>query len=233
VLFVASFGQILKPPLLELAPFGCLNLHASLLPRHRGASPIHAAILAGDSETGVTLMRMDAGLDTGPTYCSARLALNGHETTPELERALGRLAAGHVVEWIRGVCREGWQPTPQPAAGVTHARKIRKEQARLDWRLPAVALERQVRAYQPWPRSWLELVCDHGTRRVQVVGATVIDGAGGGPGEVLQADEHAWAIACGEQALRLDRVIPEGRGEMAAAEFLRGARVCPGVGALH
>ncbi|OPZ24131.1 MAG: Methionyl-tRNA formyltransferase [Lentisphaerae bacterium ADurb.BinA184] len=230
VILVVSFGQILKPPLLGAAPFGCLNIHASLLPRHRGAAPVHAAILAGDAETGVTLMQMDAGVDTGPVYRAAREPLTGRETTPDLEQRLGRLAARHAVEWVLGVCRDGWQASPQ-SAGASYARKVRKDDARVDWRLPAAVIERQIRAYLPWPRCWFMLAGDAGERRIQVVAATVVPDAGA-PGGVLRADNDGWVVACGGQSLRLDRVIPEGRGEMPAADFLRGTRVGPGGGAV-
>lgn len=227
---VVSYGQILKEEILSLCPYGCLNVHASLLPRFRGAAPVQAAILAGDAETGVSFMKIDRGLDTGPVYEQVRLALHGAETDQELEDRLGELAAQHVVRCIRRICRDGLQPVPQPSAGVILARKLKKTDGRLSWAEDAFQLERRVRAYTPWPGAWFELPTPKGVRRILITrGEVVPPGTGGGtPGMVLQTDPHAWVIACGQHALRLVRIVPEGRPEMSAAEFLRGCHLEPG-----
>jgi len=223
---VVAFGQILKKDLLALPRCGCLNVHASLLPRHRGASPVQAAILAGDAETGVTFMRMDEGLDTGPVYEQVHLRLTGTETASALAAALADLAATGLPDCIRRVCRDGLAACPQPAAGVTVARKLRKEQGRVDWRRDSGALERQVRAFFPWPGSWFDLPALRGTKRIAVTTAARVDALPGEgvAGQVVQADQHGWVVACGSGGLRLERLTPEGRGDMTAAEFLRG---CP------
>lgn len=229
LIVVVSYGQLLRAPLLALPRCGCLNVHASLLPRHRGAAPIQAAIQYGDAETGISFMRMDAGLDTGPVYGQVRLPLCGRETAMDLQVALAGLAAGQIVRWVRAICHEGLQPAPQPTAGATVARKITKEQGRLDWRLDANLLGRQVRAFNPWPGSWFDLPTAKGRRRLLVTAAVVEPvPEARAPGVVFQADQNGWRVACGQGALRIERVVPEGRGEMAAAEFLRGCLVVPG-----
>ena len=211
--------------MLTLCPFGCLNVHASLLPRHRGASPISAAILAGDRETGVSFMRMDEGLDTGPVYDMRRHTLKGQETALDLEDRLAGLAAAHAAECIWRVAREGLQPVAQAAEGAVYAPKLRKKDGEVDWRRSAEAIERQTRALTPWPRAYSWLRLQDRAQRIQITAAAVVPRAcKTQPGEVIQADKHAWIVACGGDALRLIRVIPEGRGDMDAAAFLRG---CP------
>ena len=231
VMVVVSFGQLLREPVLALPRCGCLNVHASLLPRYRGAAPIQAAILAGDAEAGVSFMRMDKGLDTGPVYEQVRLPLAGDETAGVLEQRLARLAADALVPCLWRVCREGCPAVAQAHAEATVVRKLKKEDGHLDWNLDATVLARRVRAFQPWPGAWCELRTSKGTRRLIVTAATLEAAATGAPvlpGTVLQADHHQWIIACGAGSLRLERVIPEGRGEMGAADFLRGHSLQPG-----
>ncbi|MDX9982110.1 MAG: methionyl-tRNA formyltransferase, partial [Lentisphaeria bacterium] len=176
VVVVASFGQLLRQRLLDLAPQGCLNLHASLLPRHRGASPIQAAILAGDASTGISFMRIDAGLDTGPLYRQIATAIGPAESAGELEGRLARLAADHLEEVLRDIVGGRLVAVPQPAAGVTLARKIPKEAGRIDWRLAADGIARQVRAYNPWPRSDTLIPAARGAaRRLQVMAAEAVE----------------------------------------------------------
>ena len=230
LIVVVSFGQILKHELLHLSDFGCLNVHASLLPRHRGASPVNAVILAGDTETGVSFMRMDAGLDTGPVYRVLQLPLTGAETAPELEERLARLAAEHIGACVWDVCRGGLQPVAQAPDGATCAKKLKKEDGVLDWCQPAHVLERRVRGLQPWPRAFIRVPTGNAVRRVQIVRAGVADVVGPVvvPGTVLEAGKTGWVVGCGSGALRLLRVVPEGRHEMDAAEFLRGCPVPAG-----
>lgn len=230
LIVVFSFGQILRSPLLDLPRFGCLNVHTSLLPRHRGASPVVAAILAGDRETGISFMAMDEGLDTGPVYESVRCGLDGSETAGSLESRLGQLAAAHVVRVVRAVCREGAQATCQSAEGVTIARKLSKKMARLRWSRPAAELERRVRAFQPWPKAWFEAPVGRKSKRIQVTGASVVTPPPSpvAPGTVVHAGEEGLVVACGQDCLRIERLIPEGRAEMTAAAFLRGAALPAG-----
>jgi methionyl-tRNA formyltransferase len=214
---LADYGQIVPPELLSL-PHGALNLHPSLLPRHRGATPIPAAILAGDRETGVTLMRMDAGLDTGPIVAAERVTLAGDETTPALEARLAIIAAGLLARtlapWLAGEI----QPEPQPAGGASLTRPLRREDGRLDPALPAETLERAVRAHLPWPGSFVEVDGD----RVVVLTATVAPSeAGDAPGQFV-ADERRLALATFDGRLVLDEVQPAGGRPMTGVEFVRG-----------
>jgi methionyl-tRNA formyltransferase len=208
---LADYGQLVPPALLELA-LGALNLHPSLLPRHRGASPIPATILAGDRETGVTLMRMDAGLDTGPTVAVQRVALTGRETAPELEDRLQVVAADllerSIGPWIRGEL----VAVPQPGEGATLTRPLRREDGRLDPARPAADLERQIRAYQPWPGSWIEL----NAGRITVWRASVA-GDGGEPGTI---ERDGLATTAGR--LILEEVQPAGGKRMTWDAYLRG-----------
>ncbi len=233
LLVVASYGQLLREPLLNLPRFGCLNLHASLLPKYRGAAPVQAAILAGDGETGVSFMKLDKGLDTGPVYEMVRMPLAGTETGAGLEEALAELAAGDVCACIHRICCEGLAPQPQQATGISLTRKLKKEHGRIDWRQSSPELLRHVRAYHPWPGSWFDLPTAHGPRRMLVTAAEAFQGEMPGstaPGEVVQADAHGWAVACGcGSGLRLVRVVPGGQREMDSAEFLRGCPVPVGI----
>jgi methionyl-tRNA formyltransferase len=212
LLVLADYGQIVPGPLLEV-PLGALNLHPSLLPRHRGASPIPATILAGDRETGVTLMRMDAGLDTGPIIAQTRHRLEGSETTPGLEAALEREAAAllerELGPWIHGER----VPHPQPAEGATLTRPLTREDGRLDVHRPAVELWRQVRAYQPWPGSFVETTFG----RLVVWDATAEAGEGGPPGRFTS--DGLWT---GAGRLRLREVQPAGGRRMSWEAFVRG-----------
>lgn len=209
---LADYGQIVPPALLDLR-HGALNLHPSLLPRYRGATPIPAAILAGDDETGVTLMRMDAGLDTGPIVAQTRVPLTGEETTPLLEETLeveaAELLTRYLGPWVRGKITA----TPQSEDGATLTRPLRREDGRLDPARPAWDLERQVRAYQPWPGSFVET--DAG--RLVVWRAEVE--ADGPPSGVF--DEHGLG-AGGRSRLRLREVQPAGRDRMSWDAYLRG-----------
>jgi methionyl-tRNA formyltransferase len=212
---LADYGQLVPEPLLDV-PHGALNLHPSLLPRHRGASPIPATIVAGDRETGVTLMRMDAGLDSGPLVAVERVPLGGDETTPELEVRLATVAADILARslgpWLRGEL----SARPQPSGGVTTTRPLRRDDGRLDPALPAAELERQVRAYQPWPGSWLETPVG----RIVVWRAEAI-GGDGTPGSLV-ADDDGLALVTANGRLRLLEVQPAGKNRMTGAAFRRG-----------
>jgi methionyl-tRNA formyltransferase len=230
LLVVASFGQILKPALLSLPPCGCLNIHASLLPRHRGASPVSAAILAGDRRTGITFMRMDAGLDTGPIYRQAATDIGAEDDAESVEARLASLAAAGLVDCIVAVARQALMPSPQPAEGVTYAPRLAKEDGLVNWSTSARQIERQVRALRPWPCAFTVLPGARGNRRLQILAAAVdcAPAPAARPGDVVCADGKAWTVACGEGSLRLLRVRAEGKHEMSAADFLRGSRIPAG-----
>lgn len=223
VIVVAAYGLILPPWVLDLPRLGCLNIHASLLPRWRGAGPIQAAILAGDAETGITIMQMDEGLDTGAMLMKRALAIAPDDTTATLHDRLAALGAEMVVEALRALPQGTLQAQPQPAAGVTYAAKLGKAEAAIDWTRPAVEIGRAVRAFNPFPGAV-------GTLRevaVKIWRAEPVAGAGE-PGTVLSADDSGVVVACGEGALRLVELQKPGSRRMPAGEFLRGFPVSAG-----
>jgi methionyl-tRNA formyltransferase len=226
LIVVAAFGQILPPEVLKLPAHGCLNVHASLLPRHRGASPVAAAILEGDEQTGVTIMLMDEGLDTGPIIAQRATATGSDEVAGELAPRLAELGADLLVEvlprWLAG----GIVPTPQDPAQATTTRLLHKDDGRLDWALPAATLARQVRAYTPWPgafTTWqghqLKVLRARPVRQPPTTSPR-------DPGIVFLAradrGRELLACACGQGALALEMIQLEGRRALPSAEFLRG-----------
>ncbi len=226
VLVVAAYGLILPPELLELGRHGALNIHASLLPRWRGAAPIQRAILAGDARTGITIMQMDAGLDTGPTLAMQEVTIDAADTAGTLHDKLAALGARMIVRALQELAA-GYVPThPQPAVGVTYAAKITKREAALDWRLPAVELERKVRAFNPHPGAHAAL---RGTQ-VKVWRARPVSGTGT-HGEVLAASDPGILVACGAGqpgALELLELQRAGGKRLSAAAFLQGFALTPG-----
>ena len=211
---VAAYGLILPKAFLEAPRLGCINLHASLLPRWRGAAPIQRALLAGDGETGVTVIQMEPSLDTGPILAMERVPITAEATAASLHDALAELAARMVGPTVGDLASGRAAPRPQQEEGVTYAQKIDKSEARLDWSQPAAFLERQLRALNPWPGCWTEV----NGERVLVLQGELAAGAGA-PGELL---DDRLTVACGEGALRLIRVQRAGGKPMAADAFLRG-----------
>lgn len=215
---VAAYGQLLPPAVLEAPRHGTLNVHASLLPRWRGASPVSAAISAGDAETGATIMLVDETEDTGPILAQRATAIGARETAGELSDRLAVLGASLLLEtiprWLAGEIK----PQAQDAALATRARRVRKDAGRIDWALPAGQLARNMRAYTPWPGAFTEL----GGQRVRLAAAAVEPGSGA-PGEVVGVDEDAIRVGTGEGVLAVERLQRAGKREMSAAEFARGA----------
>ena len=216
VAVVAAYGLILPQAMLDAPHLGCLNIHASLLPRWRGAGPIQAAILAGDAEAGVTIMRMEAGLDTGPMLLRESVPITATTTAAGLHDLLAEMGGRLIARTLA----ESPPPVPQPEAGVTYAPKLEREQGRLDWTADAVFLDRRVRAFDPWPGTFTTL----DGAMLKVLAATLAQGQGA-PGTVL---DNALTVACGTGALRLTRVQAAGRAAMEAAAFLRGRSVVAG-----
>lgn len=218
---VVAYGLLLPAEVLAAPRFGCFNIHASLLPRWRGAAPIQRAILAGDRESGVTIMQMDAGLDTGPMVLQRKLAIDGATTGQSLHDALAQLGAEAIVEALSLLLAASDPPlTPQTEAGITYAAKLNKAEGELDWRMPSENLDRLVRAFSPWPGAWFR----HDALTIKVLRAEPVSGAGA-PGELLDDD---LTIACGTGALRLLEVQRPGKRPMAAADFLRGFSLARG-----
>jgi methionyl-tRNA formyltransferase len=217
---VVAYGLILPKAVLDAVPLGCFNLHASLLPRWRGAAPINRAVMAGDWETGATIMKMDEGLDTGPMAMRDQLPIGADDTAGDVHDKLARLGADLMLRALGALERGTLEFTPQPASGITYADKIAKEETRIDWRKPWKQVHDHCRGLAPFPGAWCEVA---GTR-VKVLRARKGEGAGA-PGTVL---DDQLTVACGEGALRLVEVQRAGRQAMRAEEFLRGTSVVPG-----
>jgi methionyl-tRNA formyltransferase len=224
VFVVAAYGLILPQAVLDIPPRGALNIHASLLPRWRGAAPIQRALLAGDRETGVCIMQMDAGLDTGPILMREAVAIAADETGGSLHDKLAALGARLIVATLDGLERGGLRATPQPADGVTYANKIDKAEARVDWGRSAAEIERQVRAFNPVPGSLTRARGDE----VKLWRASLADHATSPPGTVLRVGRDGIDVACGEGALRLTELQRAGGKRLPADAFLRGFPVAPG-----
>ena len=219
---VAAYGLILPKPVLAAPRLGCLNVHASLLPRWRGAAPIPRALLAGDRETGITIMQMEEGLDTGPILLQERVPIASDATSVGLSAELAILGGRLVLPALDRVAEGSLHGTPQPPDGITYASKVSREESRLDWRQPSTDLERRVRAFDPWPGSFFEIADE----RIRVLAAIDLPGpAGGIPGTVL---DDRLAIACGEGVLRLLHLQRSGRAALDAPFFLRGFPIPPG-----
>jgi len=226
VLVVAAYGLILPQWTLSLPRLGCLNIHGSLLPRWRGAAPIHRAIEAGDVETGITIMQMDIGLDTGDMLLVEKEAIRPDDTTAALHDRLAALGGRLIVEALEMAACGGLQATPQPAEGVNYAHKIEKAEAAIDWRLPAADIERRVRAFDPFPGTTFQMPGDKGIDTIKLWSASVVP-ASGPPGSVLQAQGDALVVACGEQALALHTVQKPGGKRIAVREFLQSCPTLP------
>ena len=228
LIVVVAYGLILPKAVLEIPVHGCWNVHASLLPRWRGAAPIQRAIEAGDAQTGVCLMLMEAGLDTGPVLLEQRTAIGPEDTGGQLHDRLAALGAQVLADGL-GLLRAGIRPVPrpQPAAGVTYAHKLEKAEARLDWNLSAAVLARRVRAFDPWPVAEAQLAGE----RVRIHRAQVVEQAvTATPGSVLAANRHGIDVACAEGVLRLVVLQREGGKAITAADYLNARRDLPVVG---
>ena len=224
VAVVVAYGLILPGEILAAPRYGCLNIHASLLPRWRGAAPIQRAIMAGDSETGVSIMQMDAGLDTGDVLMMEKMAISPAATAASLHDQLSQLGAQLIVKVLEDLAKGKLTPVPQSAEGITYAQKITTSEGRIDWRRPADEIDRHIRALTPWPGAWFEAKHSGKNYRIKVKKASVAEGKGT-PGEVL--DTH-FLVACGHGALRIEQVQREGRSPANAEDFLRGFAVAPG-----
>lgn len=223
-LVVFAFGQILRQRILDLPRLGCINIHASLLPAYRGASPINAALLNGDSHTGLSIMQMERGLDSGPVFSQHEARIHPGETAAQLEQRLADLAADVIVPTLADIATQTLQPRPQDHSQATYAPKLTRDDGRIDFAQPAAVIERQIRGYAPWPGAWFELASKRGGRRIIITAASLADGqAGAVPGTVLAADKHEWRIACGTEALSIQTIVPEGKRPMTGVEFLRGS----------
>jgi methionyl-tRNA formyltransferase len=247
LIVVVAYGQILPPAILDLPRHGCLNVHTSLLPKHRGAAPIQRAIASGDTETGVTIMKMDVGLDTGPVVAQRRMAIHSEDDSAGLHDRLAQLGAELLAQTIPDFVAGKIQPMPQPAAGASYAAKIKKEEGRIDWHQPAQTILNRLRAFTPWPGAFtfLPKVMEgtaspvpsfaksrgsNGTlssKMIKIWKAEVVEKSGGA-GEILVADKTGIVAGCGQGALRILELQREGGRRLTAAEFLAGLVLKPG-----
>jgi methionyl-tRNA formyltransferase len=220
VMVVAAYGLILPRSVLEIPKYGCINIHASLLPRWRGAAPIHRAIEAGDSETGVTIMQMEEGLDTGPMLLMKRLPIESHDTTGSLHDKLARLGGEMIVEALRKLEQGSLTAIPQPEAGTNYASKISKEEAALNFKQPAEVLMRKIRAFNPFPGAFASF----GDMPIKLWSAELLaTPTAAAPGQILAADaQNGVLVACGDGVLRLTELQKPGGKRLPAAEFLKG-----------
>jgi len=227
VMVVAAYGLILPQWVLDIPRLGCLNIHASLLPRWRGAAPIHRAIEAGDAETGVTIMQMDAGLDTGAMLMTQALPIAADDTTGSLHDKLAELGARMIVEALELAASGGLRPEPQPTQGVSYAHKIDKHEAAIDWSASAPVIERRIRAFNPFPGASTRF----GDDIIKVWRAQVVSEPPRGQapaGTVLEAGPEGVVVNCAQGALRLTELQRQGGKRLAPAEFLRGFALCQG-----
>ena len=215
---VVAYGLLLPQPILDAPRLDCLNIHASLLPRWRGAAPIHRAIMAGDAETGICIMQMEAGLDTGPVLLREAIPIGPEDTTADLHDRLSALGARLITRALDTI--DSLTPEPQPDTGITYAAKIDKAEARIDWTRPAPDIDRLIRGLSPFPGAWTTI----GNERVKLLGSRLTEGSGT-PGEVL---DTALTVACGHGAIQLTRLQKAGKGAQDTETFLRGTPIPPG-----
>jgi methionyl-tRNA formyltransferase len=227
LIVVAAYGQILPQSLLDLPRFGCLNVHTSLLPRYRGAAPIQWAILNGDAETGVTIMKMDAGLDTGDILAQAKTPIHPADNSETLYDRLARLGAELLVRTIPEYVAGRISPRPQPPEGVSHASKIRKQDGHIDWTQPAHIIWNRVRGLVPWPGAFSYLPGQPQPLLLKIWQAEVVERSGSA-GEILQADKTGIVVGCGREALRILTLQREGGRRLSTQEFLAGHPLLPG-----
>ena len=222
VIVVVAFGQILPKAVLQIPPLGCVNVHASLLPEYRGAAPIQQSVLDGKTETGVTTMLMDEGLDTGDILLQKKIPIADDETGGSLFDKLSVLGAEALMETLDGLASGSITPVPQPEGG-SYVGMLKKEMGRMDFSMPAAVLERRVRGLYPWPGAYTE----RNGKRLKITGASV-SGGNAAPGTVVRVTKNSFGIGTGDGILMIERLQPEGKKEMSAAEYLRGYPVCEG-----
>ncbi|MEA2012545.1 MAG: methionyl-tRNA formyltransferase [Verrucomicrobiota bacterium] len=223
IILVCSYGQILKQELLDIPKIDCINIHTSLLPKYRGASPIQTAILNGDKGTGVTIMRIVKALDAGPMFANYRISIGESDNARVLESNLGILAAKKIVKILSKITNGDLEAIPQDCNIAEYAHKISKSDGKVLWHESAESLERKSRAYYPWPSLYFNLKIGKRTYKIQIIECSVVENADSAKaGTILCADKNGWVIACGQNALKLDKIKPSGKHKMKGSEFLLG-----------
>jgi methionyl-tRNA formyltransferase len=225
LMVVAAYGQLLPPALLEIPPHGCVNVHTSLLPKYRGAAPIQWALLHGDAATGVTIMRIDAGLDTGPILSQRPLPIHATDNAETLHDRLAQAGAALLIETVKDYVAGRVQARPQPSEGASYARKITKEDGHLEWSQPASQLWNRLRALTPWPGAFTFRSDGPNRQMLKIWDAEIEPTASGSPGRILRADKSGLIVACGQGGLRVRTLQREGGRRMSAPEFLAGHRL--------
>jgi methionyl-tRNA formyltransferase len=221
LIVVVAYGQILPTAILDLPKYGCINVHTSLLPKYRGAAPIQWAIVEGEAETGVTIMKMDAGLDTGPILSLRRTPILPVDDSQTLHNRLANLGAELLIETIPGYVRGDILPRAQPAEGASYAAKIRREDGQIDWQLPAVKIINRLRAFTPWPGIFTFLPTQPKPALLKILKAELVESSGPA-GEVLSADRNGVVVGCGEGSVRISELQREGGKRLTAEQFLSG-----------
>ncbi|HTX21133.1 MAG TPA: methionyl-tRNA formyltransferase [Candidatus Aquilonibacter sp.] len=227
LIVVIAYGQILPPAILDLPKFGCVNVHTSLLPKYRGAAPVQSAILNGETETGVTIMKMDAGLDTGDILAQTRTPILPEDNSQTLHDRLAQLGADLLVETIPNYVAGKILMRPQPKEGATYAAKIKKEDGRIDWNKPAEKILNRLRAFTPWPGAFTFLKTEAKPQLLKIWKAEVVEESGNA-GEILSVDKNGIVVACGKNSLRILELQREGGRRLEAREFLAGNPLAPG-----
>jgi methionyl-tRNA formyltransferase len=223
VIVAMAYGQILPKTVLEIPRIACLNLHASLLPKYRGAAPIQAAIVAGDRETGITVMYVDEGLDTGDILMQSRIDISPNETGDSLHDRLGKIAAEALIESLDLLSKDAAPRIPQDDALASYAPKLTRDQGKIDWTEPAVVIERKIRAFDPWPSTFMLLDGPGGhSQKLKIFRASVVPGERAAPGKILRADQEGILVSAKSGAVLLGEVQLEGKRRMSAAEFVHG-----------
>jgi methionyl-tRNA formyltransferase len=227
LIVVVAYGQILPQRILDLPRHGCINVHTSLLPKYRGAAPIQWAILNGDRRTGVTIMKMDAGLDTGDILSQEEVEILPEDTSETIHDQLAQIGAALLVRTIHGYVKGEIHPRPQPSEGSSYAPKIRKEDGRIIWAMPACAILNRLRGLTPWPGLFTHMEQGQGQVLLKIWEAQIVEG-GGVPGIIASADKSGILVGCGEQSLRLLVIQKEGGKRLTAQQFLAGHSLHPG-----
>ncbi|MBI1175873.1 methionyl-tRNA formyltransferase [bacterium] len=228
LMVVVAYGQILPQALLDVPRFGCLNVHTSILPKYRGAAPIQWAIVDGERETGVSIMKMDAGLDTGPVVAEARTAITDDDDSQKLHDRLAAMGAELLIHTIPDFASGRIEPKRQPEEGASYARKITKQDGQIEWSQPARAIFNQIRGFNPWPGAFTHLTVGEKQRLLKIWRAELVDRNGKAPGEVIESTPDRLVIACGLGALRIHELQLEGTRRMSVRDFQSGHALTPG-----
>jgi methionyl-tRNA formyltransferase len=221
VFIVVAYGQLIPEKILDMPPLGCVNVHPSLLPKYRGPAPMQAAIYHGDKETGVAIMKLDTGMDTGPLLDVLHVEIDPDETYPSLQKKIETLGPPFLIKTLKAYKDGAVEPTPQTETGASKTSLLSKSDGRIDWSRPAKAIEQKIRAYKPWPGTWATWRSGNGTRRLKIHDAEVVESVGSEPGTAVVQNDALY-VETGEGALKITTLQPENKPKMTAQDFLNG-----------